>query len=612
MRRRILLCQLLGVGIALACGFDDTIREYLSANFWLPLSKDPGRLARTVPARLNAAYAGMGAASAGTPMATLRTAYQEIATPDTMRYDGEKLGRALAAARAVSGSLALREREEIALIDAKIDLRAGNAELLPAPLREARRKLVEFLRSAKTPELLSEARGWLAHVHYELGDLTAAGKIYLDELERADSNLSHATLVASLRMTYGYDGGAELIQHLDEYFDTPGHAAFAIHTITNPRWTRRGSRDDEKFTEPGREPSPPYARITALMEKHKGLLQSKKGTDLLALLGMRTALRSADPAAARRIAAAVPANSAVRTDPDYLWMLGSANFLTRNLAGAEGPLVRMFRSPRSNVNQKAAAAYGLCGVYLKLRNPVEQIRYALWLHTRVVADQLDWSGQTRIADQSVYWAMSGFDLALLLDAEAPEEALETFIAKNPGVPDVALVKYSLAVRLARENRYPESAELYQQAHAPARASRMRRMAQLSAAATTPEGRYRMAEFLHGNGDRIYFNDRLWNGLQRYVLNGATDGRLTRQERQSLVAKERQLQDAQEERWRAWLILKDVVRDSAPGSELGLRAARLAIRCVRGINVERFGREAEIRDADIAMTRWLRRSASAGD
>ena len=61
-----------------------------------------------------------------------------------------------------------------------------------------------------------------------------------DELNRDGSNLSETTVRQSLRLTYGYDGGQKLVDHLDEYFDTPEHAEFAIQMTTNPHWYRYG------------------------------------------------------------------------------------------------------------------------------------------------------------------------------------------------------------------------------------------------------------------------------------------------------------------------------------------------------------------------------------
>jgi hypothetical protein len=69
-----------------------------------------------------------------------------------------------------------------------------------------------------------------------------------------------------------------------------------------------------------------------------------------------------------------------------------------------------------------------------------------------------------------------------------------------------------------------------------------------------------------------------------------------------VEGERRLRDEQEELWRAYLILRDVVRDAGK-TELGKRAATLAQRCLWAIS-GRFGRQAEIRKADIELSVWL--------
>jgi hypothetical protein len=102
-------------------------------------------------------------------------------------------------------------------------------------LRSAQSKLEMFLQSAATPEFQSEARGWLARIHFLLGDQTAAGKMYLDELNRNGSNLSRNSLLDSLYLTYGHDGGPQLAADIDQYFDTAEHAAFAVQMLTNPR-----------------------------------------------------------------------------------------------------------------------------------------------------------------------------------------------------------------------------------------------------------------------------------------------------------------------------------------------------------------------------------------
>ena len=605
--RRILWysCVLLfALAVVWACPFDDTLREYLDAHFWLPFSKFPASFAKRNVRRVSIPYAGMVRAQGDTPIEKLRTAYQEIAQPVSVPFEPTALQRSLAAAQA-DRSLTRKEREEVDLIDAKIDMREGAADE-PEPLRTAKKKLEQFLRTARTTEFRSEARGWLARVDYLLGDRTAAGKIYLDELNRSGSNLSRDTLLNSLRMNYGYDGGPQLLEHLEEYFDTPEHAAFAIQLATNPHWDRGRFQYGKQVprTDPTREASP---RIQSLLEKHGDLLKSDAGVNVLALLAMRTALRMGDPPAALKIAEMVPVKSAIRAEPDFDWMLASAYFLSREYAAAEQPLLDLFQSPRSSKNQKSAAAYGLCGVYRKTKNKIEQIRFALWLRTD---DQ--YAEVPDIADQSVYWASSGWDLNMLLEAEAPIETLQAFLDKYPNVRNVRIVKYSLAVRLTRADRYEEAAKIYQSVNALRRSARVEQVGTLYKDAVRidlppqqlQESKYKLAAFIRAHPDGVYFNDALWNRLQRDALYGDTDSRFTREEHQAQTEAERKLRDDQEERWRAYLILRGVMQEAGK-SELGREAARLAVQCLRGINVERFGRQSDIRGADIELSRWLR-------
>ena len=110
----------------------------------------------------------------------------------------------------------------------------------------------------------------------------------------------------------------------------------------------------------------------------------------------------------------------------------------------------------------------------------------------------------------------------------------------------------MAVHLARENNYDGAARIYRSINADRRAARMEELARLYREADASlDGKYRLAEFLSENGDRIYFNDRLWNMQQRYALIAAEDVRLTRQERDQRIEAERKLKDDQEERWQAY-------------------------------------------------------------
>jgi hypothetical protein len=268
--------------------------------------------------------------------------------------------------------------------------------------------------------------------------------------------------LTSLHMNYAYDGGEQLLEHLEAYFDTPEHAIFAIQLATNPHW--RLARDTEEART--------YGHIIKLLEAHRDLLES----NALTMLALRTTLRMGDPGAALKTSDSVPANSTVREDPDFLWMAASARFLTRHFAEAESPLLALFRSKRASEDQRAAAAYALCGVYRKTNSPLEQLRYSLWLAAK---SEGGWQSPNQgVADMSIYWAPSSWDLNLQLEAETPTEVLRAFVDQNPSLPKIRLVKYALAVRLARENRYQEAADIFELIHAVRRAPRMRQLAAL--------------------------------------------------------------------------------------------------------------------------------------
>jgi hypothetical protein len=292
-------------------------------------------------------------------------------------------------------------------------------------------------------------------------------------------------------------------------------------------------------------------------------------------------------------------------------MLGGSRFLTGEYTGAEEPLLSLFQSKRAAPRQRAAAAYGLCGVYSKTANPMEQLRYALWLRAARNRDNQFHSFEGGLSDLSLYLAISGWDLNLILEFGAPLEVLRRYIDENPKDPELRLVQYALAVRLAREeHRYEEAAALYTSIGAMRRAERMKRMATLSAAADeSPAGKFALGAYLAENTERLYFNDMLWGGYQSYVFQADSDSRLTAAERETLLAAERKLKDDQEERWRAYQLLREVTRDAGAKSELGRRSANLALQCLRRIS-DRFGRAADIRKADLELSQWLRNPQGA--
>ena len=312
-------------------------------------------------------------------------------------------------------------------------------------------------------------------MHYLLGEQTAAGKIYLDELNRNGSNLSRETLLNSLHMTYGYDGGAEL-------WPTWTNTSTRRNTRLSPfNWppTRggRGSWYSRRFGRPANT-SQTYRRIKDLLASHRDLLRSNAGADTLALLGMRTALRMGDPSAAREIAESVPVGAAARASPDFQWMSASALFLSREYAAAEQPLLDCStRSVPAEVNgrQPRTGCAGSTG------------KPATWPGnfgsrcgcTRPTSGVSTWPLPADCPISLCIRRLPGWDLGQLLEAGAPVDALRAFAEQNPELPDIRLVQYALAVRLAREERYRESAELYRSIHAYRRAQRMQQLADLS-------------------------------------------------------------------------------------------------------------------------------------
>ena len=126
--------------------------------------------------------------------------------------------------------------------------------------------------------------------------------------------------------------------------------------------------------------------------------------------------------------------------------------------------------------------------------------------------------------------------------------------------------------------------------------------------------YAYAEFLSDNENGIFYNDMLWNGFQtsafvyknreQAIYTARTD-RLSRGEVARLSRLEARLVEQQEEYWRAYRILNQVVQ-KAGATPLGKKAAQRAIVCLRRINIGRFGHAREIRAADLRLSGWLQR------
>src|ERR1035437_8056144 len=114
-----------GLLTACACPWNDELREFLNAHFWLPFAKQSASFERPNVRRMDAPFAGMTAAQGNSSLARLRTAYQNMAQPETYAPtpnptpDVAPLRQAVAAARS---------DHSLDLVEAKIEMRVGEAD----------------------------------------------------------------------------------------------------------------------------------------------------------------------------------------------------------------------------------------------------------------------------------------------------------------------------------------------------------------------------------------------------------------------------------------------------------------------------------------------------
>jgi hypothetical protein len=635
----------LALSVAYACGLDYTFRGYLDRRFWQPFSKYEESLKKVWPrskgtgedtktvGKSVAPYAGMSSDGASDAMQKARDAYRSGAYSQARE----------AVAAALQTGLSELEKEEALLVDAKLDMRLGESGDQTL-LQQAREKLQAFLPSARMPAWRSEARGWLARAHYLLGEYSAAANIYLDELTMADSIFSRESLVQSLRMLFPYNGSSSrLVDHLEEYFDTPEHALFVVNIVTNPIYHDAKERAAMATV---------AEKSIEVLKNHRALFESSATSEALALAMMRAALYMGDTHSALEYSRLVAEKSDTASSPEYCWMTAACHFLQHQYAAAEAPLLKMADSQRASGRDRSAAAQGLIGVYHKLGRAVDQLHAAFlyhWSNAELFDESISFGSiQGDVAYNGfMYWPMGGWllDLPYLLDVQLSDAELRAYLKRyaksakqivlNLGKRQRSayeMVEYALAVRLARQEKFDTAAAIYERLHAWPRAKRMRELGRLHAdsknTALPPpqslEAKYTYAAFLEEHSTQVFFNDMLWDGFQTTALLGRReyerpDGYLpvpadaqglTREERESFLARERRLKDEQEERWRAYQILKGII-DEAGHSELGRRAVQKARKCLSLINTDRFGRDNEIESAKILLTRWLRDDRQQG-
>ena len=652
-RTRVAIVVLLVVGLAGQAahthGPDYTLRAYLNSRFWQPLAKTtreawPGT-AQGTP-KEGVVFAGMGCSLDGNGKTKgVHCAYSALEEwmrefPQLVWEDPRAGGTArhFAQARRALGeaearaALSPEEAEELLLVACKVELRA--AEMGEARLSDVKDRLRTFLARARTPRLASEARGWLARVHYLMGERHPAAKIYLRELVDPDSVFDERSLLLSLRMVFPYNGSsAALADHLEEYFDHPRHALFVVNLVTNPVYA------DEKELSARREVG---RKVLAALETHESLFAAGADSEALALALMRAALYQGDFEKARVFAGRLPAESARRAGPEFHWTAAAAEMLGGREEDAEPHLRAVAESRSAPWRYRDAALQGLVGVYLRLGRTPEAIEAAFHREASGRTATASPTQEERPWSEVLPWIEGHFggvwlmDLPYLLDFQASDDDLRATLSRlasrpaltvgtqpwgwdTPARPAQEVVTYALAVRHAQREEYREAARLFAQVQARPRESRMREAARLHAAASgsggSPkarlEARYRYAAFLADHSTQVFFDDLLWHGFQRYALMGqacdlcshAPTDLMDPATRGSVLEQERRVLDAQEERWRAYQLL-DALAQEAGRTPLGRRAAVKALEALDGINTGRFGRDGDVRAARKRLVAWL--------
>ncbi len=628
MRKSLMLLCALAVCLSPraghACGGPMSFRYYLDSRMWQPFvkyenailkSKSPGRKqgGGIAKGRSTGPFAGFSNEQASDALIRVRQAYAKEA------YEQAK--KEITAAEKTG--LAGKELEELSLIDAKVDMRLADQKgsIDDDLLNTSLLKFQTFLETSKVPSFRSEARGWIAHIHYLFREYSAAVKIYLDELERDDSFFSREGLLDSLHTVFKYNGdNGGLADHLEEYFDSPAHALFAVYIVTNP--LPAGEEGDA-------ERAAGQMAIKAL-QSHQELFTGDGLSDTLALALMRASLYMGDTGAALTYSAKVASGSKTAGGAEFNWIVGACRYLQKEYALAEAPLLRAVKSTDATPRETRAAAQGLIGVYRKLRRPVDELRAAFLYESKGSED----SAEPLEIDRFAYipdfeWLL---DTPYFLDIQLTDDELREYLArygeeaKRIKYPTLQghertayeAVKYALAVRLARHEKYDQSARIYGEINAKPRAARMRSLLELYRKATDRslpgpnhmEAMYQYASFLESHSTQVFFNDMVWFRCQNWTfVEGGIVAMARAQDLGPLEVEqfrrlERRVKDEQEERWRAYLILVPIVENGRP-KDLRWRAAVKAIRCLDMIAVERFGRSDEINRARDRLLQWLR-------
>jgi hypothetical protein len=592
-----------GVILAEACGSYLVFRAYLEPNFWQPLRQRVEDALTGLPPEPNAykPYAGMAPGSGSVTVQQVRDEYRAQFPNDSeikLDWPAETVARLrslMDAARPANAA----ERDELELLRCKADLRGARIGD-DASLAAVQSCLESYLAQDRPTPLISEARGWLARAQFLRGQQAKAAKIYLNEIKSADTNIRRNRLIESLAQIEPTPAD------LEEYFDTPEHALFAANRIPSG--------------------SPLAAAMVTTLERRRDLFQAGPQSDALAMALMRLTTQTGAPSETLRYSNGVGSNSELRRSPEFNWLVGAARYQLKDYSGAETALLRVLDARADDAMHKAYAANALIGVYSKLNRPVDQLWAAFQAESLAPTDELQ--------DVSPLYGLS-MDLAYLLDVQLSDAGLEEYLMKRPdtdrtdvfpvwrslpGFTRSAVVRYALGVRRARREEYAEALRSIAGLPLPPAAMTARswnKAAELFAntrrAGLSQEQKlqalYDYAFFLSQNENKVFFNDTLWFGFQRYAFittspPGSPEWRsLPETEKQKLISIERKFRDEQEEYWRSYQIFDRIVQEAGP-APIGGRAAERALYCLRRINTDRFGRADEIQAAEERLTRRL--------
>lgn len=656
MKRWVIIFSSLSVVLGLfavivhPCGPEYTFRAYLDKRFWQPLSKyekSLGKVPKSEEPKNSTPFAGMSSGSAANEnLQKARLSYRTGAFEEARAAVEKGL-------KEVQNE---SEKEELLLIEAKVYLREGEGSPIQVQKRTERKKpndeqqeprpqndeilfrcgdkLRDFISRSQIPAFRSEARGWLARVCFLTKNYPAAAKIYLDELSNPETVFSRESLVASLRMMFPYNGSSKhLADHLEEYFDTPAHALFVVNVVTNPVYDSPEERASMANV----------ARKTIeVLQKRSDLFSSGAESEALVLALMRASLYMGDIRSALSYSQKIPYDSETAEKTEFQWMKAACCFLQHDFKAAEAPLLRMHESKQADYRDKSVSALALMGVYQKLGRGVDQL-HAAFLYYEAEQDRPQ---EPEDRDRNPYYGFNYlpadgwlFDLPYLLDVQLKDQDLTLYLKCYPKSEKLIkglyfsnrsrtaheMVEYALAVRYSRQEKYQKAASIYERINAAPRAKRLRQLARLFAETKNPErtpeqtleAQFAYAAFLEEHSTQIFFNDMLWHGFQRYAFmtgemnqpcneyqlcNDPDCHGLAGEERTSFLKKERKVKDEQEERWRAYKILEKI-RERAGHTEIGDRAAARALKCLKLINTDRFGREDEIKPAIRRLSNW---------